>query len=124
MYRNGQLDGDVVTYYLSGKLRSRVHYDQGVLNDPHWCEYYENGVLLNTAAVIHGKQEGVVKQFYPNGHVKIEGIYKKGRREGVFKTLRIEGWLWYKEFFIHDQLIKRLEYDAQGHLVMQQNFYK
>ena len=50
-------------------------------------------------AVHNGKQEGEVKEFYPDGHIKTEGLYKDGRREGVFNIYRVEGWLWYKEFF-------------------------
>jgi len=124
IYKNDQLDGKVISYYLSGKLLSKVHYDQGILNDDHWREYYESGAVHKEARVHNGKQEGQVKEFYPDGHIKIQGLYKDGRREGVFTTYRVEGWLWYQEFFEHDQLVKRREYDAQSRLVMEQVFYK
>ena len=124
MYRNDHLDGEITSYYLSGKILSKVHYDHGVLNDDHWREYYENGNLRSKACVHLGKQEGKVQEFYPDGHLKTEGMYKAGRREGIFSIYRVEGWLWYKEFFVHDQLTRRREYDAQGHMGMEQVFYK
>ena len=124
IYKNDQLDGDISTFYLSGQLKARVHYDQGILNDPHWCEYYATGTLLNTVGVIKGKREGLYKQFYPDGHIKIQGLYKNDQREGVFKTYKVTGVLQYEEIFVHDVLTKRREFDAQGHLVMEQIFYK
>jgi len=123
-YKNDQLDGDIRTFYLSRKLKSRVHYDKGILNDVHWREYYEIGALLNTVSVIQGKKEGLFKQFYPDGHIKMQGLYKNDKREGVFKTYSDKGWLWYEESYVRDLLIKRRAYNAQGHLVMEQIFYK
>ncbi len=123
-YKDDQLDGEVTSYYLSGQLLSKVHYDHGVLNEDDWREYYESGALHNEVRVHNGKQEGEVKEFYPDGHIKTEGLYKDGQREGIFNIYRVEGWLWYKEFFVRDHLVKRREYDAQGHLVMEQVFYK
>ena len=46
-----------------------------------------------------------------------------GDVKGYFNTYRPEGWLWYREFFMQGHLTIRREYDAHGHLVMEQVFY-
>ncbi len=103
---------------------SKVHYDHGVLNDDHWREYYEGGALHSEVPVHNGRQDGEIKEFYPDGHIKTEGLYRDGKREGLFKIYRVEGWRWYEESYLHDQLTRRREYNAYGHLVMEQVFYK
>jgi antitoxin component YwqK of YwqJK toxin-antitoxin module len=80
--------------------------------------------LFNTVSVLQGKREGAFKQFYPDGHLKIQGQYKNDHREGVFRTYKPEGWLWVEESFAGDVMRKRRAYDARGHLVMAQFFYK
>ena len=94
------------------------------MNDAHWCEYYEGGEIFDTVSVYQGKKEGLYKCFYPDGYIKIQGLYKNDKQEGVFKTYSVKGWLWYEEYFAHGVLIKRREYNAQGRLVMEQFFYK
>jgi len=79
---------------------------------------------MDTVSVYQGKREGPFKWLYPDGSIKIQGLYKDNKQEGVFKTYSVKGWLWYEEFFAHGDLLKRREYNAQGRLVMEQFFYK
>ena len=111
-------------YYVNGQLLSKAHYDHGLLNDDQWREYYDNGALHNVACVRHGRQEGLVKEFYPDGHIKTVGQYKAGKREGVFNLYKDEGWRWFEESFTSDHLTRRREYDAEGHLMMEQFYFK
>jgi len=55
-------------------------WKEGVTKD-----YYENGQLKMEANYKDGKLEGVAKFYYESGQLELEGNYKNDKREGINK---------------------------------------
>lgn len=90
-------------------------------------EFYESGKLLLTVNYENGKQNGIVKKYYPDGKVQIKGtmkndlpdgkftfFYENGKREAIknFKNGIYDGY--YMEFY-QNGIIKVKGYYAEGY---------
>ena len=62
-------------------------------------EYYENGNLKIEAEFKNGKQNGIVKEYDKNGTLRVETKFKDGKQDGI-----------------------RKEYSEQGHLIVESTF--
>lgn len=49
-----------------------------------YTEYYENGIPLLKTTYANGKQNGVVKKFYPDGQLQIKGYMEEDMPNGKF----------------------------------------
>lgn len=82
-YENDKLNGKKINYYLNDQLEA------GTLN------------VLSVANFIDDVRDGAYKEFFPNGKLKISGIYVKGARTGE--------WL---EYYNTGQLMSRSRYKS------------
>ncbi len=114
--RNGRVDGIWRTYYNSGRVESVVNYKEGKIRGnaffyydaPKHClraeivyeddkiinkyrEYYKNGTKKAVLDYRKGKAHGKAEFYYTNGNLKIEGVFKRGRRSGKWKYYTIRG---------------------------------
>ena len=119
-----QYNGTVTTYYPNGKIRSKVNYKDGVMDDPNWREFYDTGELWNLVAIAHGKKQGPAKEYYPDGVMKNEGTFKDNKREGPFKVYTPEGVLKAVDTYRHDWLSVHQEYNDKGRITMEQKYYE
>ncbi len=102
---------------LSDSVCYDKHYD-GVKK-----EYYENGTLHHETLYKNGKANGVAKTYHQNGRLSIESEYKDGKQNGIRKeyyengNLRMEG-----EFKNGKQNGFVKEYDKNGTLRVETEF--
>lgn len=82
-YFNDKLNGKKINYYLNDQLEA------GALN------------VLSIANYLDNMSDGVYKEYYPNGKMKMSGSYEKG--------LRIGEWL---EYYNSGQIMSRVRYKA------------
>ena len=99
-YKGELLNGDILSYYENGKLRSEGNYKEGK-KEGVWKEWYENGQLDEIINYKDGKRDGLRKVWYENGELEHKGNYDEGKKEGVWKY-------WYEN----------------GHLRKEQNYTK
>jgi antitoxin component YwqK of YwqJK toxin-antitoxin module len=86
-YKNNQLDGKMVVYYLTGKDEKQPScsftctYKQGVMHG-EYVKYFESGALMEKGNYVGGKKEGVWEHYYPGGTKESIERYKNGIRHG------------------------------------------
>ena len=79
--KRGQLDGQCLTYYPGGEIKSEVFYKQGRLHGPSTF-YSQQGKVLARSSFVQGKQEGECKWYYPSGALYSLQRFKKGLWHG------------------------------------------
>jgi antitoxin component YwqK of YwqJK toxin-antitoxin module len=135
LFRNGVPEGVMREYAADGKVEKSV--------------LYKNGLVIGEGIVLDdGNREGPWKDFYPDGSLKAEGTYEKGKQTGTWKYYHANGkteqtgkyskqgkpdgtWRWY---FDNGQLLKEenyrnglkdglsTEYDETGKVVAEGEF--
>lgn len=75
------LKANVMTYFISDKLKQVTPYSDYKKRDKHGVEsqFYEGGELYSTQRFVHGKAEGIHHVYYPDGTIKREDHYKKDK---------------------------------------------
>jgi antitoxin component YwqK of YwqJK toxin-antitoxin module len=84
-YNNqGQLEGESLVYYNSGKLAEKRFYKDNVLQGKAtWFD--ETGKIMKEYHYEKGLLHGEAKFYNPTGTIEIEGQYKNDRKDGVWK---------------------------------------
>lgn len=77
-WKNDKMNGLRVTYYKNGKIRSITTAKNNVYTEPEY-QYYEDGTL---EAIIPARDTGIELVYYPNGNLKSEREYNKGKKCG------------------------------------------
>ena len=81
---DGELHGERLVYYETGKLAQQESYDRGKLHGPSvW--YAENGEVIKRYAYVQGELHGPAKYYDQNGVLVLEGQYQRDRKHGVWK---------------------------------------
>jgi len=80
----GELYGERITYYLSGKLAQKANYKEGKL-DGKMEMFYEQGNLTTLLNYRMGGLHGESKSYDANGNLTKEGIYKDDKKHGIWK---------------------------------------
>lgn len=83
-YKDGELDGERVTYYENGNLVEQEFYKRGILHGDRKV-FSEKGNVIKHFQYINGTLEGKVYYYDDDGNVTIEGKYKNGKRISVWK---------------------------------------
>lgn len=73
----------ISTYPDNQKIKSSGTLLNGKL-EGKYIEYYESGQILLIAEYHSGKQNGISKEFYPNGNIKVEGYFVNNIPQGKF----------------------------------------
>lgn len=101
-----------------------------------WKYYYENGTLKmegnfagKEADLLEvGEQTGEWRYYYPSGKLKAIGSYKKGKKNGVFKTYNEEdGTLFLEQYYttgLEDDLIRCVFYYKNGNVEKEGTAYE
>ena len=95
-YWDGKRQGQAVTYYPDGTLKSEAEYFNGDLLSK--TEYYPDGkvrfeVDYRNARAYDDKEVGVGKLYYPNGNLKYEWNITRDRERGFKKSYNRDGTL-------------------------------
>ncbi len=77
-------EGEIKSYYESGKLKAVVNYHNG-MKDGKAITYYENGNVKISMFYKNGKKEGPSKYYYENGKIYRESEYVNDELEGIRK---------------------------------------
>jgi len=100
-YVDGKLQGTSISYYLNGKKNVEMPYEKGdkegyyqsrfsnakmqaegwYLNNQmegEWIYYDEQGAKSSKVNLLHDDVDGFKEEFYPNGKIEFQSIYKKG----------------------------------------------
>jgi serine phosphatase RsbU (regulator of sigma subunit)/antitoxin component YwqK of YwqJK toxin-antitoxin module len=85
-FKNSKKEGIWEHYYPSGKIKSKMNYQNGDLKGIYQ-KFSEDGSLLELGSYNRYKYEGEFIQFYPNRNIKKRLIFNhKGYPEGIVKT--------------------------------------
>ncbi len=106
-FTNDIKHGLTVTYYIDGKIKKTVNFNNG-LEEGIAREYahdgtiitlieYRRGFIIDRENINrvdkNGLKQGRWKFFYDDGKVKLEGIYRNDKRNGYFKEYDEKGML-------------------------------
>lgn len=76
------MDGEIISYYKSGKTERVINYTEGV-PDGEFAEYYEDGVKQKEGKYAKGELEGEYVEYYKDGLVHTHEYYREGRLNGI-----------------------------------------
>lgn len=88
-YSEGKPYGESHYFFLGGKIRARIIYDDGEIES--YKDFFPDGTLKTELEYKKGVRNGVAKFYYSTGHLLCDGKYKKGQRTGVWKYYRVTG---------------------------------
>ena len=77
-WQNDKCDGERITYHKNGQIRAIPTYKNGLCITDEY-QYYEDGTL---EAIIPARDTGIELIYYPNGKLKSEREYNKGKKIG------------------------------------------
>jgi len=82
-YLNGKKHGRSVSYYSTGKISEELDWKNGV-HEGIWRQFFENGVLKLSTAFVNGKRTGEFILNYPDNRPEWKGNYLDDKREGIW----------------------------------------
>jgi hypothetical protein len=91
------LEGIANQYYTGGQLYIHGRVKNGE-RDGEWLSFYENGMLWSRGTYVNGKRQGYAVTFYSSGKKSSEGYYKDDKMTGVWKFWDENGTLVEKDF--------------------------
>ena len=110
-HENGSLMAE--EYYRSGSLMSKKEYDRSGTLMTCLKEYYDNGRLRNETDFV----EGICKEYYKSGAIKIEARFKGKKPHGLIKEYYEEGIISAEDGYEHGQLAGSRRYSRLGNLI-------
>lgn len=116
-------DGKIVAGYVfkSGNLSGEGITDEAGTRDGAWKEYYPNGAVRSEGVYNKGKRVGEWKFFHPNGQIEQTGSYNKdGNEEGTWMWYFATGTLQREETYLNGKIDGlSSEYDETGAIIAQ-----
>ncbi|PBQ31944.1 hypothetical protein CNR22_09235 [Sphingobacteriaceae bacterium] len=110
-YKNGEISGTETHYYRNGSLRYSIKNEKKVINGD-LVEYFDNGRIYQKVSFVNDNREGASKTFFNNANntVASEGVYKKNKAIGEWKTYYRGGSIYkqmtYNEDGFYDGTVK------------------
>jgi len=83
-YEQGELDGQVITYYPNGKPTEIFNYKKGKLHGLA-KRYSDEGILLDEVRYENGKRNGLAKYYNTKGELLYSGFYANDLKVGNWK---------------------------------------
>jgi antitoxin component YwqK of YwqJK toxin-antitoxin module len=85
-YKNNKKQGlEIVWFDDPDCVDFEAYYKDGLLDGP--CIYYTKKCKKDLFQTFkNGSKEGLELEYYPNGHIKAEGNYKKGNLDGYYRV--------------------------------------
>ena len=91
-YNKGALDGKKFTYYKTTILAEEISYNNGIKEGPN--NYYSpTGKLLKKLYYVNDELHGEAIYYDALENIVLEGAYKNGKKNGVWKTYENENIL-------------------------------
>lgn len=113
-YKDRDYDGDWITYFDDGALKSKLTYIQDGDNSfsvrTEFLELYDE----KTREHILSAGEGLYLTYFENGDTNIVGRVSKKRKIGTWKAYREDGSLYYVEEYKNGVLKNGVSYDEAG----------
>ena len=120
LYRKYDKNGNLLiyTYAIDGK-----NTDKGYYSDGNLAYIQEVKIIEGKEPILHGKYI----EYYKNGQIKVQGLYKEGKRDGEFKAFlrdgKSAGSVFYKDGkIIKSTLVKAMKDNASFSLVTDINY--
>lgn len=114
-------DGEVVAGYIfrNGQVVGEGIIDDEGLRDGAWKEYYPNGALKSEGNYNKGKRIGQWKFYHPNGQLEQIGSYNKdGKEDGQWTWYYATGDLLREESYFNGMMDGfSIEYDEYGKVI-------
>lgn len=104
-YRKGKLDSTVLNFYPKGGVAEEIPYTNGIKNGV-WKQYYTDGKLKLKATYIEDKLQGLMLVYYQNGLPEVSGMYKNNLKNGLWMYFNDEGAVIKKETYVNGHLRK------------------
>lgn len=80
--RRKRKNGTVDTQDRSGRIKTRVNYENGFKHGLSYL-FYENGQVQLAMPYVYGKREGISRKYYENGEIYAETPYEDDLLTGV-----------------------------------------
>ncbi len=104
-YRDKKLHGNTTTFYQDGKVKSELHYSNGLLDGI--CRYYnEQGKKIAVRSFQNGKHTGIDSLFDEEGILKVTTDYLNGKMHGYLRKFDKAGKLKFESRYAKDSLIE------------------
>lgn len=85
-YVNGKLEGVRKVYFPNGKIAEETTYKNGI-KEGKYKNYTETGIVLEETIYKNGEYEGLAIFRNPDNQIAGQGIFKEGKKIGIWKIL-------------------------------------
>lgn len=115
-YIEGEKEGVWTWYYPNGNKKEEKTY---IANNKYgrMLDYHENGQIEKDRTTFNDNIEGASVWYHYNGVVSLEGFYKNGERDSIFKNYDQMGNLQYVRYYELGQLVGYSYQDEKGGLL-------
>lgn len=79
--KNGKKEGDFVKYFINGKLDTRCHYENDLLEGTEE-RFHIKGYRMYTTNYLHGKKHGEYIHYHTNGEIMEKGSFYEDLFDG------------------------------------------
>lgn len=112
-YVENQLEGELITYYNDGVIKSKSNYSADQLNG-YEVYYYHSGQISSQGYYLEGNDDKEYRSYYRDGTLKNKLYYHKGDLNGKQFYYKVDGTISYTEVYDYGELIKHIEYGKTG----------
>lgn len=114
--RNGRIEGEAVYYRddANQSVDSRIHWENGMPNGKE-TGYHPNGVVRFERTWVKGKKEGEFRNYYPQkGEMEQTGQFVNNYPDGLWTHYHRNGQVHELEMYDNDTLKSYKEFDEKG----------
>jgi len=104
-YEGGIKQGMSVSYYPTGQTAQELKWNNGI-KDGAWKQYFDNGIIKLQAIFKNGKLHGDYRVYHSNGKTYVEGQYNNGLMDGPWKYYDEKGELKIEAVYSNGKLIE------------------
>ena len=94
---------------------------QPQLGDKTEKEFYDSGALKKEVTFRNGVPIGIGHEYFPDGRLQKAYNFMNGTKEYLTKEYNAQGQLTVEEYFKLSRLIRRKEFDKDGHVTSEKH---
>jgi antitoxin component YwqK of YwqJK toxin-antitoxin module len=95
-YKDGKLNGELISYHINGKIRTKMQYIDDIIKDTYYT-YDKDGNIISVFNFVDNKRTNMI--LYKNGKIKETGVMIK------------EEYVSLTDYYIYDYEIKEFDDD-------------
>lgn len=114
-FKAGKRHGLETTYFVIGNKSSTSNYMNGELNGAYKV-FYPNGKTKSEGNTLNGYYDGPYTEYYSNGNIKSTYTYNEGVINGLYKVYDRDGKLHYEYEYRKDEVIAYTFFDKKGNV--------